>query len=97
MLVLATSRLLFDIPHRTHVSIMQRFAILILVSDIKSTMLTEGRFGVLVLLTIVNTTVGTIELVLCNYGEVVLIDDFIDQYKAKFQEYCLYDVPMTPP
>ena len=97
MLVLATSRLLFDIPHRTHVAIMQRFAIFILVGDLEPTVLVEGRLGVLVLLTIIDAAVGTIEFVLGNYREVVLIDDFIDQYKAEFQECCLYDVPMTPP
>ena len=83
MLVLATSRLLLERPHRAHVSIMQRFSISILVINIISTMLAESWLGILVLLTIKNSTVRTIEFVLCNYREVVLIDDFIDQYKAR--------------
>src|SRR5207247_7335115 len=97
MLVLPTSRLLFEMPHRTHIAIMERFPVFILVSDLEPTVLTEGRFGMFMLLTILDTTVGTIEFVLGNHRKIVLEDDFIDQDKSYLHQGGLDDVPMTPP
>ena len=51
---------------------MQRFAIFVLVGEIISTMLSESWLGILVLLTIIDTTVGTIRFVLGNNGEIIL-------------------------
>ena len=79
MLVLATSMFLFEIPHRTHIAVMQGLPVCVLVSDLEPTVLTEGWLGVFMLLTIIDATVGTIEFVLGNHRKIVLEDDFIDQ------------------
>ena len=69
MLVLAMSRFLFEIPHRIHVAIMQRFTIFVFVSEIKSTMLSESRFGGFTFLAVIDTTVGAVEFGLATMGK----------------------------
>src|SRR5215813_4178942 len=69
----------------------------IFVRDLKPTMLTESGFCGFTFLAVINTTVGTVELVFGNDGEIILVDDLINDHKAQFHQGSLDDMSLTPP